>query len=510
MSGKPIPSPQPTQPAQPQPTQPSKKRKKATQFSPSDVGNAQLLHYLFGGKICHDAAADRWLLKSDNGLWREDQEFKIYQIVWETNKLRRADAMEMKAPTALAKEEKARQIAWSHKSDSHHSIQNCLAQARALLSVKPDKFDGDPWLLGCPDRLIDLRTGQVTTPTKETFISKTTKISPADKADCPLWLDFLNKALRGDQEVISYLKRLAGYSLTGSTREQALTWFVGGGGNGKSTFLDCLHEIMGDYAHTMRTEPLMMSRHETHPTELMDLKGKRLVVAQETEEGRTWRLVQLKRLTSSDPITARRVHRDSVTFLPSHSLIISCNNQPILSNVGEAERRRFQIVEWKATFKFPDDKTFNPRTDIVRDGRFAFKLEAEYPQILRWMLDGCIEWLELGLTPPASVTTSSDSYLETMDSIQMWLDQCTLRPSDGFELNSRLWASWTQWCKVQGYFPGLGITHLTSQLKNKGFAISKRNSEHTARGVVGIRLIADPEEDDSDGPVSVEIKGKVN
>jgi phage/plasmid-associated DNA primase len=97
-----------------------------------------------------------------------------------------------------------------------------------------------------------------------------------------------------------------------------------------------------------------------------------------------------------------------------------------------------------------------------------------------------------------------------MDSIQMWLDQCTLRPSDGFELNSRLWASWTQWCKVQGYFPGLGITHLTSQLKNKGFAISKRNSEHTARGVVGIRLIADPEEDDSDGPVSVEIKGKVN
>jgi putative DNA primase/helicase len=242
----------------------------------------------------------------------------------------------------------------------------------------------------------------------------------------------------------------------------------------------------------------------------MDLKGKRLVVAQETEEGRTWRLVQLKRLTSSDPITARRVHRDSVTFNPSHSLIISCNSQPILSNVGEAERRRFQIVEWGVTFKYASDETFNSLTDIVRDQDFSLKLESEHPAILRWMIDGCREWLEIGLNPPPSVAASSSSYLETMDIAQMWLDDCTLRQPESYEPNARLWASWVQWRRAEGYPMSKNVDELTRQLKAKGFIISRRDPSGTKRGVKGIRLIADPLEDELDAPFPIEVKDKIN
>jgi putative DNA primase/helicase len=273
-----------------------------------------------------------------------------------------------------------------------------FARADRAFAVTAEYWDKDPLLLGTPGGTVDIRDGKLRPAQQLDYITKTTLCAPAAFAECPIWRDFLGEATRGDAELIRFLQQWCGYSLTGDVREHALLFIFGPGGNGKGVFLNTVTRILGDYATVAAMETFTASKNDHHPTDLAMLRGARLVYVSETEEGRAWAENRIKALTGGDPISARFMRQDFFTYQPQFKLTIIGNHKPVLRNVDDANRRRFNLAPF----------VFKPETP---DLQLQEKLEPEYPAILRWMLDGALDWQEPGSSrgrwTPASCRCSS-------------------------------------------------------------------------------------------------------
>ena len=259
------------------------------------------------------------------------------------------------------------------------------ARSDRRLVARHNEWDADPNLLGVPDGVIDLLTGELLPPDPRMMITRQAAIAPAEPgATAPIWSTFLHEATGGDEELIRFLQMWCGYCLTGSTVEQALCFVYGPGGNGKSVFINTLTGILGDYAATAAMDTFTAKRFESHSTDIAALAGARLVVASETEEGKAWAEARLKQLTGGDDITARFMRQDNFTFRPQFKLTITGNYQPTLQSAEPAMQRRLNIVPFT-------------RTPAEPDKQLEEKLRDEWPAILRWMIDGCLEWRKDGL-----------------------------------------------------------------------------------------------------------------
>jgi putative DNA primase/helicase len=230
-----------------------------------------------------------------------------------------------------------------------------LARADRQHASQTNDWDSDPWLLNTPTGTIDLRTGQTRPHDRKDLITKTTAVGP-DGA-CPMWLAFLNRIFNRDQDLIGYIKRVLGYSLTGSVQEHSLFFCHGTGGNGKGVLLGTWHKILGEYSAIAPMSTFTATQNERHPTELAMLRGARLVTAQETEDGHHWAESKIKALTGGDPVSARFMRQDFFTYQPSFKLIVAGNHRPSLRNVDEAIRRRFNLVPFTVTIPRPQNGT---------------------------------------------------------------------------------------------------------------------------------------------------------
>jgi putative DNA primase/helicase len=213
----------------------------------------------------------------------------------------------------------------------------------------------------------------------------------------------LREATGKDDALVRFLQQFFGYALSGSTREHALLFIHGGGGNGKSVLLNTVSWIMGDYAKTAAMDAFVETRGEKHSTDVAMLHGAHLVAASEIARGRSWNENLIKSLTGGDPITARFMRRDNFTFLPRFKLVVIGNHKPRLQSINEAARRRFNIVPLDRTPANPDPYLKN-------------KLRSEGAAILRWLIDGCLDWQEAnGLVRPQSVLSATEEYFVTQD-----------------------------------------------------------------------------------------------
>jgi putative DNA primase/helicase len=195
----------------------------------------------------------------------------------------------------------------------------------------------------------------------------------APEGDTPAWHTFLDRITGSDQALQAYLQRVVGYCLTGSTREHVLFFGHGSGANGKTTFVNALTGMLGNYATVAAMETFTHSPTEQHPCDLAMLRGARLVTAQETADGKRWAESRLKTMTGGDPITARFMRQDFFTYTPAFKLFIAGNHKPGLRSVNEAMRRRLQLIPFAITI--PPDQ---------RDARLPQKLRAEWGGILAW------------------------------------------------------------------------------------------------------------------------------
>ena len=294
-----------------------------------------------------------------------------------------------------------------------------FAKSHPEISAPAEIWDSDPYLLGTPGGTVDLRTGELREASAGDCITMITAVAPAAVADqttCPRWLQFMDEINDNDKERIRFEQQWSGYSLTGDVSEQCLLFIYGPGGNGKGVRCQTTIWLLNDYAHVAAVDLFLVTYGTKHSTSQAALRGKRLVFGTETQEGRVWDINLIKQLTGGDPITARFMRCDDFTFIPELKLVVSSNNQPKLPSVGEAERRRFNLKKY-------DYKPPQP------DKHLLDKLKQEGPGILRWKIDGCLDWQKNGLVRPASIVRDTEEYLTQQDDFANWLDDCAeLRP----------------------------------------------------------------------------------
>ena len=338
-----------------------------------------------------------------------------------------------------------------------------FARVDRTFAITAEHWDRDPFLFGTPGGTVDLHTGVLRAADPADGISRLTAVAPAETPDCPLFMAFLDEATGGDDALIRFLQQFFGYSLSGSTREHALLFIHGGGGNGKSVLLNTVSWIMGDYAKTAAMDAFVETRGEKHTTDIAMLHGARLVAASEIARGRSWNENLIKALTGGDPVSARFMRQDNFTFTPTFKLAVIGNHKPRLRSVNEAARRRFNIV--------PLDQTpANP------DPQLEQKLRDEGPGILRWLIDGCLDWQEAnGLVRPQSVLDATAEYFETQDLFSQWLeDECDAEPGNRWkvEKSGALFASWAEYAKRSGEDSGSKV-NFSDELKEREFVPEK-------------------------------------
>jgi putative DNA primase/helicase len=341
-----------------------------------------------------------------------------------------------------------------------------FAQADQRVAVTASFWNGDPWLLGTPGGTVDLVTGELRDSRQDEGISRLTSVAPVP-GDCPRWIQFLNETTGKDEGLIKFLQQWCGYALTGITREHALVFVYGPGGNGKTVFLNVVNDILSDYATVAAMDTFTASKTDKHSTDLAMLHGARLVTASETEEGRAWAEARIKQITGGDRVTARFMRQDNFTYVPQFKLMIIGNHKPVLHNVDDAAKRRFNIVPFLLKPEKPD-------------AELEARLMTEAPAILQWMVDGCLDWQQHGLIRPASVNAATESYFSDQDLLGQWIeDSCDvhLGNRDIWDKSADLFDSWTEYASKAGEQPG--------SKKAFGMAMQKRGFE--AERIMGVR-----------------------
>jgi putative DNA primase/helicase len=348
-----------------------------------------------------------------------------------------------------------------------------FARSDPRIAVTRDYWDPDKYLLGTPGGTVDLRTGELRAAFPADLITRQTAVVPANTADCPNFMEFLHQATNGDADLVSFLQQFGGYCLTGDTKEQALIFIHGDGGNGKGVLQRVLGNILGTYTATAAMDTFMASNFDKHSTDLASLAAARLVMASETEEGRLWAEAKIKQITGGDKVKARFMRQDNFEFMPEFKLFLIGNNQPNLKQVNNAIRRRFNIVP------------FIHKPAKVDFDLEEVKLKPEWPAILRWFIDGCLMWQRTSLQRPQVVIDANEEYFGEQDLLQQWIDECCDLRATIWDTSKNLFSSWSDWMTDRGEHPG-SQKSLTQALKKRR-GIDKHDTE-TARGLKGIRL----------------------
>lgn len=309
-----------------------------------------------------------------------------------------------------------------------------LAQSDPRIVIPSGFWDADRMVLNTPSGIVDLRTGSMRARGVE-YVTQITRVAPAPGA-CPTWQAFLD-AVFMDSALIEFMQRSMGYWLTGDRREQILHFFYGLGANGKSVLIDLIQWIVGTYALKLPAATLMQSKADRHPTELAQLRGKRLAISSELDESSFFNESLIKELTGDATLTARFMRGDFFEFVMSQKHVIVGNFKPRLRGGDPAMARRLLLVPFNASFK-----------GSARDPLMLDKLKAEAPAILNWMIAGAVKWAQDGLAVPESVRSASAEYMADHDDLQLWIDQCC--ELTGQARAGDLYRSFSDWKKARG------------------------------------------------------------
>lgn len=311
-----------------------------------------------------------------------------------------------------------------------------LAKSDPALVITQETLDSNPRLLNTPDGVVDLAKGTLRYRLDDEYFTQVTNVSP-EISPCPRWHQFLEEAFQGDAEQIEFIRCSLGYFLTGDRSDQYLFFWHGKGRNGKSVLVDLVLWIMGTYAITLPSAALMQPKGERHPTEIAQLRGVRLAMSSELDEGDAFNAPLVKRLTGDETMEARLMHKDYFRFRQQQKHLIVGNFKPKVRGGDRAMAERLLLV--------PFDAYLPPER---RDPNLLEKLKAEAPGILYWMMGGAVAWHATGLAIPTSVKQSSAEYMADNDDLALWLEECCIRT--GTAGATALYTSFRNWKDARG------------------------------------------------------------
>ena len=461
----------------------------------NETANALRLRRRHGENIRYCAKYGQWLLW-DRTRWREDDTGAIIERVKDV-------AADLYRAAATAPEAYRDDYAkWARRSHSLSVIKATatLAQSLPMVAIRPDDLDADPWLFNVLNGTINLRTGDHRPHDRANLTTKVAPVRYDASATCPTFLRFLERIIP-NADTRGFLQRFAGCSLTGDTREDAMAILYGGGRNGKTTLINLLGDLLGDYAVQTPTETLMVKREGGIPNDLARLKGARLVAASEGNEGQRLAEGTIKQLTGRDLIPARFLNHEWFTFPPTFKVWFSTNHRPIVRGTDIAIWERLRLVPFTVRFYRADELTDEYRQRNAEalaagelepyppmDVELPDKLRAEMPGVLNWMLEGCRDWRANGLGTPEEVKTATANYRDEMDTLGNWIADCCIEGPKMTASAKQLYASYVAWCEGNGERTG-SQNALGKSLGERGYT-----SERTRDGVhwFGIGIIDAP------------------
>jgi putative DNA primase/helicase len=354
-----------------------------------------------------------------------------------------------------------------------------LAMSEADMVATPSDFDQHDMKLNLLNGTLDLTTGSLGPHNPTDYLTKLAKVRFEPDATCPQWLQFLSTIMNNDQSLVDYLQRIVGYTLTGRTDEQCLFILYGTGANGKSTFIEVVHALLGEYGKQTDFSTFSVKQSDGPRNDLARLVGMRFVAATETESGKLLSEVTVKSLTGTDTVTARFLHKEFFEFQPTFKIFIATNHKPVVKNTDEGIWRRMRLVPFEVTI--PAER---------RDKGLREKLLAELPGILTWAVQGCLDWQRHGLVTPHAVEVATSQYRDEMDVFGAFLEEecVVVRDRKPIEFSS-LYTAYKIWAESHGDRP-FAHKRFSQVLDERGFHKVKTNG---VRCIRGLRLITNDE-----------------
>lgn len=405
-------------------------------YSFDDTGNAQRFVDLFGEQVRYCYTDKRWLWY-DGRKWCTDMTGTVKRLADKAVACMAAEAKVYAQLDADEGTDMAKAFEKHMKSCRSNKSKNAmLSEVMHHVPVLPAQMDRFKTVLNTPGGVIDLRSGGISPHDPMTYLTKMTAVEYSENADCPRWLAFLDDIFRGDKDLIRYVQKAVGYSLTGSTTEQCAFFLYGTGRNGKSTFIDIIRDIFGDYAANIQPETIMVRSNQSTAinSDIARLKGARLVTSVEPNEGVRINEGLLKQLTGDDTVTARKLYGDEFEFKPEFKLWMATNHKPVIRGTDTGIWRRIHMIPF--TVQIPEEKI---------DRRLKYKLSAELTGIFRWAVEGCLLWQKEGLKMPRAVLEEVREYRREMDVISAFVeDKCTVGKGLSVQ-SSALYAAYLRW-----------------------------------------------------------------
>jgi P4 family phage/plasmid primase-like protien len=407
--------------------------------------------------------ADKFRYQHDVGEWK----------IFDGNTWRRDDTNEAmhharQVCKATAPRADGKALQRSMRSQSTAEAVERGARSEPALATSSESWDADPLLLGTPNEVVDLRTDKVRQGKASDLVSRSTSVPVGDASKAVRWLAFLKEALP-DTDTRSHLQRWLGYILTGLTNEQKFLFIYGPSRTGKSRVVEAVAHIMNDYGLTVASSTLMSKQHDAHPEELARLDGRRYWHVSEIEKGRKWHEERIKSITGGDKIAARYMRGNTFEFDPVGKLVVVANDAPALARVDEAMRRRIDVIPFECSPAKPDKD-------------LPAKLEAEAEHILAWMIEGCLDWQEKGLTPSHVSQAAADAYFAEHDPVEQWLmEKCVRQPHSHAPFKS-LYSSYREFMSFNGWAFETE-TAFAKTLGTKGFANKKAREGNRRTGL---------------------------
>lgn len=472
----------------------------------NEVGDARLFIEQNHGKFVYDHSVGRWY-EWHNHYWKEDISNRSMAAIEDVNKEYYQEIGRQNQKRLQAEKAKQTEKASQHKEKLNELFKRIRAlqsakrrenvlklasvdwtrQGYKLLAIMGDEWDRNPMLLGCKNGVLDLITGEIRPGRPEDYIKT---IAPTEwqgiDAAAPTWKRYLGEIFDGDTELINYVQRLLGYAITGKVTEHKFPILFGNGRNGKGTLLETIHFVLGDLAGPVEAELLLdqyRARQSGSPTsDIMALRGKRLVWASETKEGRALNIGKLKWLTGADTRVGRPPFgKHQITYTPTDTLFLLTNHKPRVPANDYSTWERIHLIPFKLSFVDEPSKDFERQ----RDPDLADKLKAEAPGILAWIVRGCLEWTYQGLNPPGTVKVATADYRKDEDIIGHFIsDRCVLR--DDAEIKAgELYKAYQKWCEEMGH-KAMNGTRFGREMK-------ERFDSHLARHVyyIGVGILGD-------------------
>lgn len=454
----------------------------------TESGDAELFAVMNGDDLRYDKLRGRWLIShEESGLWLPDSLDHVFNLALENTRERQKRALQLEDYA-----QRKQMMDWAMHGESRSRLTNLLALAQNKEPLADDgmAWDTDPWLLGCPNGVVDLRDGTFRKATPDDRVTMRVKVKYDPQADCPLWKATLGQIFAGHEvksdnlldqaditesvRLVEFMQRALGYSITGDCREECCFFAYGEGGNGKGTIINTLGEVLGDYLDDMPMKTLEKSLFASNsiPNDIAKLVGKRFITCAEVNEFHI-NESRLKALTGRDPITARFLNQEFFTFRPVGKIWISTNNRPKITGLDDGIWRRIHLIPFTNSFKGPrDDKTIKER------------LLKELPGILNWVIEGAVKWQQVGLLPPDTVRVATEDYRIDSEPITPFINACCVVDAKARVQAGLLFQAYKLWASGQ---------HEEQPLTDKAFSkfIKRRFSCEMNRHVyyVGIGLM---------------------